>query len=107
MTPGRNNAPPPRVPQRDMVLKEGDTLTLGGETLTFYKHPGHTPGSLSAEFMVFDQDLELANSAAAFGAEVDTGISLRVAMPNANAAGMTTLRALIIIRWRWRKGRII
>jgi metallo-beta-lactamase class B len=37
-----------------MVVKEGDTLTLGGETLKFYKHPGHTPGSLSAEFTVYD-----------------------------------------------------
>ncbi len=53
-TPGRGNAPPPRVPKRDMVLKEGDTLSLGGETLKFYKHPGHTPGSLSIEFTVYD-----------------------------------------------------
>jgi metallo-beta-lactamase class B len=37
-----------------MVVKEGDTLTLGGATLKFYKHPGHTAGSLSAEFTVFD-----------------------------------------------------
>lgn len=42
------------APKRDMVVKEGDTLTLGGETLKFYKHPGHTPGSLSIEFTVFD-----------------------------------------------------
>jgi metallo-beta-lactamase class B len=53
-TPGRNSAPPPRMPKRDMVLKEGDTLSLGGTTLKFYKHPGHTAGSLSAEFTVFD-----------------------------------------------------
>src|SRR5258706_3014098 len=54
MTPGRGNASPPRVPKRDMVLKEGDTLTLANTTLKFYKHPGHTPGSLSAEFTVYD-----------------------------------------------------
>jgi metallo-beta-lactamase class B len=53
-TPGRNGAPPPRVPKRDMVLKEGDTVSLGNETLKIYKHPGHTPGSLSAEFTVYD-----------------------------------------------------
>ena len=53
-TPGRGNAPPPAVPKRDMVVKEGDTLTLGNTTLKFYKHPGHTAGSLSAEFTVFD-----------------------------------------------------
>src|SRR5215831_1988248 len=40
-TPGRNGAPPPRVPRRDMVLKEGDTVALGNETLKIYKHPGH------------------------------------------------------------------
>jgi metallo-beta-lactamase class B len=54
VTPGRNGSPPPRMPKRDMVVKDGDTLTLGGETLKFYKHPGHTAGSLSAEFTVFD-----------------------------------------------------
>jgi metallo-beta-lactamase class B len=54
VTPGRNGSAPPRMPKRDMVLKEGDTLTLGSETLKFYKHPGHTAGSLSAEFTVFD-----------------------------------------------------
>jgi metallo-beta-lactamase class B len=53
-TPSRGNAPPPRVPKRDMLLKEGDTLSLGGQTLKFYKHPGHTPGSLSIEFTVYD-----------------------------------------------------
>jgi metallo-beta-lactamase class B len=52
--PGRGNTAPSRVPKRDMVVKEGDTLTLGGETLKFYKHPGHTPGSMSIEFTVFD-----------------------------------------------------
>ncbi len=52
--PGRGGAPSPRVPKRDMVVKEGDTLTLGGTTLKFYHHPGHTPGVLSAEFTVYD-----------------------------------------------------
>jgi metallo-beta-lactamase class B len=52
--PGKNGALPDRAPKRDMVLKEGDTLTLGGETLKFYKLPGHTPGSLAAEFTVYD-----------------------------------------------------
>jgi metallo-beta-lactamase class B len=52
--PGKDGARPDIAPKRDMVLKEGDTLTLGNETLKFYKHPGHTPGSLSAEFTVYD-----------------------------------------------------
>jgi metallo-beta-lactamase class B len=52
--PGKDGARPDVAPKRDMVVKEGDTLTLGGETLKFYKLPGHTPGSLAAEFTVFD-----------------------------------------------------
>jgi Metallo-beta-lactamase superfamily len=50
--PGRNGAAPPLVPKRDMVIMDGDTLTLGDTTLKFYKTPGHTPGVLSAEFVV-------------------------------------------------------
>ena len=52
--PGKDGARADVAPKRDMVLKEGDTLTLGNETLKIYKHPGHTPGSLSAEFTVYD-----------------------------------------------------
>src|SRR5258705_1253484 len=46
---GRDASPPPRVPKRDMVFKEGDTLVLGDQTLKFHQHPGHTPGVLSTE----------------------------------------------------------
>ena len=42
------------IPKRDLVLKEGESLTLGNTTLKLYKMPGHTAGSLSAEFTVFD-----------------------------------------------------
>jgi metallo-beta-lactamase class B len=52
--PGRSGGPSPRVPKRDMVINEGDTLTLGATTLKFHHHPGHTPGVLSAEFTVYD-----------------------------------------------------
>jgi hypothetical protein len=52
--PGRGGGPSPRVPKRDMVIKEGDTLTLGATSLKFHQHPGHTPGVLSAEFTVYD-----------------------------------------------------
>jgi metallo-beta-lactamase class B len=47
--PSRDGSPPPRVPKRDMVFKEGDTLVLGDQTLKFHQHPGHTPGVLSTE----------------------------------------------------------
>ncbi len=38
-----------RVPKRDMVVKEGDTLSLGGQTFKFHQTPGHTPGVLTTE----------------------------------------------------------
>jgi metallo-beta-lactamase class B len=50
--PGRGGDPPPRVPRRDLVITDGQTITLGGETLKLYHTPGHTPGVLSAEFTV-------------------------------------------------------
>ena len=40
---GRGGGPPERVPKRDMVVKDGDALTLGGQTLKFHQTPGHTP----------------------------------------------------------------
>jgi metallo-beta-lactamase class B len=52
--PGRGNAPPPDVPKRDMVIKEGDTVRLGNTSLKVSKLPGHTPGSPSFEFTVQD-----------------------------------------------------
>src|SRR5262245_50748756 len=53
--PGRGGGPPPRVPKRDMIVKEGDTLTLGNQMLTFHLTPGHTPGVLTTEgITVFD-----------------------------------------------------
>ena len=47
--PGAKGAPAPRVPKRDMVVKEGDTLALGGQSLKFHQTPGHTPGVLTTE----------------------------------------------------------
>lgn len=38
----------------DLVIGEGQTITLGGTTFTFYKTPGHTPGVLSLSFPVRD-----------------------------------------------------
>jgi metallo-beta-lactamase class B len=50
--PGPNGAQPPAVPKRDMVIKEGDTLDLGGQHLLFHQTPGHTPGVLTTEGIV-------------------------------------------------------
>lgn len=52
--PGRNDGPSPRVPERDMVLKQNQTIVLGGTTVTIHQTPGHTPGVTSAEFYVYD-----------------------------------------------------
>ena len=38
--------------RRDMVAKDGETLTLGDTTVKFYVTPGHTAGVLSMEFPV-------------------------------------------------------
>ena len=32
------------LPRRDLVIRDGDKLTLGDTTLKFYITPGHTPG---------------------------------------------------------------
>jgi metallo-beta-lactamase class B len=53
-TPGRDNVPAPQAPGRDMVVKDGDSITLGNTSLEIYKMPGHTPGSASFEFTVLD-----------------------------------------------------
>jgi len=44
-------APPPK---RDMDITDGQKLTLGNTTLTFYLSPGHTPGTISLLVPVTD-----------------------------------------------------
>ena len=39
---------------RDLVVKEGDVLTLGDTTLKLHITPGHTPGVISFEMPVYD-----------------------------------------------------
>ena len=45
--------PTPRV---DMVAEDGDTISLGDNTITLYKTPGHTEGVLSLGFTGKDGD---------------------------------------------------
>ena len=45
------NPPPPR----DLVIKDGDKLTLGGETISLYLTPGHTRGTVSLLIPVTDR----------------------------------------------------
>jgi len=47
--PGRGGALAPLVPKKHVVVKEGDTLALGGQKLTFHLTPGHTPGVVTTE----------------------------------------------------------
>jgi metallo-beta-lactamase class B len=42
-------------PARDMVVTDGQTLTLGGTTFTFWITPGHTPGTTSVIVPVTDR----------------------------------------------------
>ncbi len=52
-------ARPPKAgdepPARDMVIKEGDTITLGDTKLKVYVLPGHTPASPAYEFTAYDK----------------------------------------------------
>jgi hypothetical protein len=43
----KDNSPPQFKPRRDMVVADGQKITLGGVTVTAYITPGHTPGTLS------------------------------------------------------------
>ena len=44
----------PEAPRRDLVLLDGEKLTLGTTTLRFWSTPGHTPGAMSVDLTVFD-----------------------------------------------------
>ncbi len=48
------NTRDPAKPKRDMVVTDGQKLTLGNQTLTLYITPGHTPGTVSTLVPVFD-----------------------------------------------------
>lgn len=49
----RGNQSQPR-PKRDIVVTDGQQLTLGDTTLSFYLTPGHTPGTISTIIPVKD-----------------------------------------------------
>ncbi len=46
------------APRIDFNIEEGDSLTLGDTTLNFELTPGHTPGTTSIRFSVFDNGTE-------------------------------------------------
>ena len=45
--------------QPDVLVNDGDTITLGNTTLTAVATPGHTPGAMSYLFNVYDGDRTL------------------------------------------------
>jgi metallo-beta-lactamase class B len=49
------NTRDPSKPKRDMVVTDGQVLTLGDQSLTFYITPGHTMGTVSTIVPVFDR----------------------------------------------------
>jgi metallo-beta-lactamase class B len=51
---GGTGAIGPETPRRDIVLEDGQMLTLGTTRLKFWSTPGHTPGTTSVDFTVFD-----------------------------------------------------
>ena len=46
--------PPGPALKRDLVIKEGEGILTGKTLLKVYRLPGHTPGSASFEFTVYD-----------------------------------------------------
>ena len=43
----KDSSPPQFKPRKDLVITDGQKITLGGITVTAYITPGHTPGTLS------------------------------------------------------------
>jgi metallo-beta-lactamase class B len=64
----------PYSPPRDLVIEEGDTLTLGELTIEFEITPGHTPGTTSMRFPVYDNGV-------AYNAYFHGGTALRLDDP--------------------------
>jgi len=46
------------APRIDFIIEDGDTLTLGDTTLHLEITPGHTPGTTSLRFPVYDNGVE-------------------------------------------------
>ncbi len=53
---------PTRVPARDVVVREGDTLELGDQHLTLHTGPGHTPGVMVVEGIVLRDGADSYNA---------------------------------------------
>ena len=47
-----------QAPRKDLILEDGSVITLGDTTINFEHTPGHTPGTTSIRFSVFDEGRE-------------------------------------------------
>ncbi len=47
-----------QAPRKDLILEDGSAITLGDTTINFEHTPGHTPGTTSIRFSVFDEGRE-------------------------------------------------
>jgi metallo-beta-lactamase class B len=72
--PGRGNFANAPVPKKDMVVTDGQKLTLGETTITMYITPGHTLGTISLLIPVKEKGV--AHTAAFWG-----GTSVSTASP--------------------------
>jgi len=63
--PARGDFAGAPVPKKDMVISDGQTLTLGDTTITMYVTPGHTLGTVSLVIPVKDKGI--AHNAAFWG----------------------------------------
>ncbi len=61
----------------DLVIEDGDSITLGDTTLQFYLTPGHTLGVVSIEFGVRDGDQSTRLLCSADGAELQRRLTHR------------------------------
>lgn len=69
------DAPPKFVPGQDLSIRDGDTISLGGTTVTLYVTPGHTLGTISPVFDVSSRGethrvLEWGGTGFNFGADM-------------------------------------
>ena len=53
------NGFPKGKPKRDIVATDGMRITLGDRSVTLYLMPGHTPGTISGVFQVYDHSKPL------------------------------------------------
>ncbi|RDI29216.1 metallo-beta-lactamase class B [Pseudacidovorax intermedius] len=80
-------------PKRDISVKDGDKLTLGGTSLTLYVTPGHTWGTLSPVFDVTWQGQK--HRVLLWGG---TGFNFGADIPRMEAYGNSTQRMVKVVR---------